>query len=500
MAVPFAALQEANPGAIIELFELQLNVAQHGVNETYRFHAGANANEPGFLLLEDGDDLLLEDGSKFKLDQLDYFDVVWAGNAYTRFPLEAEGFEYSGAGQLPRPTLRVSNLFGTITGLILTLPRGIEGAKVTRIRTLLRYLDAVNFPGDVSPYSPDPTAEFPREVFYIDRKSVETRDVIEFELAAAFDLAGVRAPKRQCLSSFCQWQYRSTECGYNGTAYYDENDQPVATLALDVCGKRLDSCRLRFAQLVRAGTVTAGSTSLVLDETTSADVGAPVRGFGVPSGTTVASVAGATITMSAAATATTSVTTTGTLQTNRTQIIVTSATGLVVGMQVSGPNITAGTTISAIAGTTITLGQAVDWNLIKGGAVTSKTGSLDSYDNYYGRGRTNNANLTGGILGLANLTSVAVGQFVIGPNLPATVNAKVVGFFTNNFGRFGSSTWVTLSYEGNVGSSSGTFSFYTIPAQSLQTYTFSAVNRNYTLRDEGILPYGAFPGIGSYYT
>lgn len=500
MTVPFAALQEINPGTVIELFELQLNATQHGVNETYRFHAGANANEPGFLLLEDGDDLLLEDGSKFKLDQLDYFDVVWAGNAYTRFPLEAEGFDYSGTGQLPRPTLRVSNLLGTITGLILTLPRGIEGAKVTRIRTLLRYLDAVNFPGDVSPYSPDPTAEFPREVFYIDRKSVETRDVIEFELAAAFDLAGVRAPKRQCLSSFCQWQYRSTECGYNGTAYHDENDQPVATLALDVCGKRLDSCKLRFAQLIRAGTVTAGSTSLVLDEAAAADTGSPVKGFGVPSGTTVVSVAGNTITMSAAATATTSVTTTGTLQTNRTQIIVTSATGLVVGMQVSGPNITAGTTISAIAGTTITLGQAVDWNLIKGSAVTSKTGNLDSYDNYYGRGRTNNANRTGGVLSLNNLTGVANGQFVIGPNLPSTVNAKVTGSFTNVSARFGNSTWVTLSYEGNVAESSGTFNFYTIPAQSLQTYTFSAVNRNYTLRDEGILPYGAFPGIGSYYT
>jgi lambda family phage minor tail protein L len=500
MAVPFAALQETNPGAVIELFELQLNVAQHGVNETYRFHAGANENEPGFLLLEDGDDLLLEDGSKIKLDQLDYFDVVWAGNPYTRFPLEADGFEYNGTGQLPRPTLRVSNLLGTITGLILTLPRGIEGAKVTRIRTLLRYLDAANFPGNVSPYSPDPTAEFPREVFYIDRKSVETRDVIEFELAAAFDLAGVRAPKRQCLSSFCQWKYRSTECGYNGTAYHDENDQPVATLALDVCGKRLDSCRLRFAQIVRAGTVTAASTSLVLDETTSVDIGAPVKGFGVPAGATIVSVAGNTITMSAAATATTNVTTTGTLQANRTQIIVTSATGLIVGMQVSGPSIATGTTIAAIAGTTITLGQAVDWNLIKGAAVTSKTGFLDSYDNYYGRGRTNNANLTGGVLGVNNLTSIAAGQFVIGPNLPSTINAKVVGLFNNSSSRFGSSTWVTLSYEGNVGSSSGTFSFYTIPAQSLQTYIFTAVNRNYTLRADSALPYGAFPGIGGYYT
>ena len=29
-------------------------------------------------------------------------------------------------------------------------------------------------------------------------KSTETRDIVEFELAAPFDLAGVRSPKRLC--------------------------------------------------------------------------------------------------------------------------------------------------------------------------------------------------------------------------------------------------------------------------------------------------------------
>jgi lambda family phage minor tail protein L len=73
-----------------------------------------------------------------------------------------------------------------------------------------------NFPGGVSPYSPDPTAEFPREIYYVDRKTIENREVVEFELAAAFDLAGVSAPKRQCIANICQWIYKSTECGYSG--------------------------------------------------------------------------------------------------------------------------------------------------------------------------------------------------------------------------------------------------------------------------------------------
>ena len=38
--------------------------------------------------------------------------------------------------------------------------------------------------------------EFPQEVYFIDRKSQEDREVVQFELAANFDLAGVKAPRR----------------------------------------------------------------------------------------------------------------------------------------------------------------------------------------------------------------------------------------------------------------------------------------------------------------
>jgi lambda family phage minor tail protein L len=221
MAVPISDLQAISPSAIIELFTLELNALQHGVTTTYRFHAGTSLNSNG--------------------------ELVWAGNSYTRFPVEAEGFAYEGKGSLPRPKIRCSNILGTITSILLSLPAGLEGAKVTRIRTLARYIDAVNFPGGVNPYgTPDPTAEFPREVYYVDRKAAETRDVVEFELAAAFDLIGVRAPKRQCISNICQWVYRSAECGYTGTNYFNESDQSVASAAQDVCGKRLNSCKVRF--------------------------------------------------------------------------------------------------------------------------------------------------------------------------------------------------------------------------------------------------------------
>lgn len=213
-------LQSINPSAVIELFELELNTTQHGVNTTYRFHAGTNLSDNG--------------------------NVVFGGYDYVRFPIEAEGFEYTGNDQLPRPKLRCSNILGTITALLLSLPSGIEGAKVTRRRTLAKFLDGVNFPGGVNPWNTqDPLAEWPREIYFIDRRSAENRQIVEFELAAAFDLAGVRAPKRQCIN-LCQWVYRSAECSYVGTNYFDQNDQPVVSSTEDVCGKRLSSCKARF--------------------------------------------------------------------------------------------------------------------------------------------------------------------------------------------------------------------------------------------------------------
>ena len=173
----FSEVQKINPSAIIELFTLQLDNSLHGATTTYRFHSGSNLNANG--------------------------EIVWAGNAYQRFPIEANGFAYQ-RGQIPRPKLIVSNALGTISAILLTVNQtttgnDLTGATVTRIRTMARFLDAVNFPGSSNPLgTPDPTAEFKRQIYVIDRKSAENREIVEFELAGAIDMAGVRAPKRQC--------------------------------------------------------------------------------------------------------------------------------------------------------------------------------------------------------------------------------------------------------------------------------------------------------------
>ena len=173
----FSEVQKINPSAIIELFALQLNTALHGANTTYRFHAGSNLNANG--------------------------EIIWSGQSYQRFPIQAVGFAYQ-RGQLPRPKVTISNATGFMSALLnsineITVGNDLTGATFTRIRTMARFLDAVNFLGNTNPLgTPDPTAEFKRQIYIVDRKSIETREIVEFELAAAIDMAGIRAPKRQC--------------------------------------------------------------------------------------------------------------------------------------------------------------------------------------------------------------------------------------------------------------------------------------------------------------
>jgi lambda family phage minor tail protein L len=182
-ALVYSEAQKINPSAIIELFTLQLSQSFHGDTSIYRFHGGSNLSNNG--------------------------EIVWAGNSYTRMPIIADGFAYR-RGQIPRPKLTISNALGSISAILnlvntatvsgaVNTGNDLTGATVTRIRTMARFLDAVNFPGNSNPLgTPDPTAEFKREIYLVDRKATENREVVEFELAAPSDLAGVRLPKRQC--------------------------------------------------------------------------------------------------------------------------------------------------------------------------------------------------------------------------------------------------------------------------------------------------------------
>lgn len=206
-------LQQLSPSAVVELFILDATAQGAAI---YRFHAGVN-----------------ELGN----------DVVWQGETYLRWPIQASGFAFNGSGQAPRPNIRVANVTGVL-GAEIEPNDDLVGAKVTRKRTFLKYLDAVNFAAGNA--LADPNAHYADDVFYVDRKATENKLLIEWELTSAGDTAGVMLPRRQIVNNVCSWRYRSAECSYAGGAVANANDVLTGSLAEDKCGKRLASCKLRF--------------------------------------------------------------------------------------------------------------------------------------------------------------------------------------------------------------------------------------------------------------
>ena len=174
--------------------------------------------------------------------------VVWNGNNYNPLNIEAEGFEWSGSSAFPTPTLRISNALFAVRAFISSF-QDLVGGTLRRIRTLAKHLDGGS--------DPDITARFPDEYYTIDRKTQQNKIIVEWELKAAVDHFGQKLPGRQVLRDSCSQIYRvwtgaafdysSATCPYNGSTSYD-NDNNIVAGSLDVCGKRLSNCRIRFGE------------------------------------------------------------------------------------------------------------------------------------------------------------------------------------------------------------------------------------------------------------
>jgi len=177
--------------AIVEMFEIDLSTIDEKFTGKY------------YLTNE-----VAPDGSAIK----------WKGQEYTSFPIDASGFEVSTKGQMPQPQITVANVFGTFSAAISTAD-DLVGAKVTRRRTLAKYLDNGS--------SPDDTQEFPEDIFYVERKTSETNTSVTWQLSSKIDLEGLMLPRRVITQNHCLWRYRGSECGYTGPPVADEFDDAV---------------------------------------------------------------------------------------------------------------------------------------------------------------------------------------------------------------------------------------------------------------------------------
>ena len=170
--------------------------------------------------------------------------VYFGGIEYSQLPVEFEGWEIPGDGRMPRPKMRVANVNLTFVAFVNSYRDGI-GAKVTRMRTFKKYID-----GEAGA---DSSAEFPRDIFYIEQKTTQNKHFIEWELISPFDIGNRQLPKNQVIP-YCQHRYRIYDgglvytyatCPYTGSNYF-KRDGAVATISTDVCGKKLSDCQLRY--------------------------------------------------------------------------------------------------------------------------------------------------------------------------------------------------------------------------------------------------------------
>lgn len=170
-------------------------------------------------------------------------DIVWKGQVYKATPIEVTGYESSsrGTNATPKMTLLANDEAGAAFRDFRALMRQLDdlvGAKVTRIRTFAKYLDRDNFYLNIGGeqkliggesiipegFEPDPLAELPREIYFIERKVSESKNGIEMELAAPVDFENLKLPSRLCLARACQFSYRGEGCLYEYSSNFSVND------------------------------------------------------------------------------------------------------------------------------------------------------------------------------------------------------------------------------------------------------------------------------------
>ena len=216
-----------NPTAIISLFEIDITDLLKN-NERTLFLEGSGSS----AYTTDGK-TVLRFHNNIKLFQS---SIRYNGKVYFAAPIQITGYEVNAKGSPPRPKMSISidpeGLSQETQNRVIFIKTAIRdlddlvGSKVTRIRTFVKYIDSENFfesdgttllSNTVKPpkgFDPDPNAQFPPDVYFVDRKSAETANVLELELASPFDTQDLKLPARIVNDFTCPWTYRGEGCCY----------------------------------------------------------------------------------------------------------------------------------------------------------------------------------------------------------------------------------------------------------------------------------------------
>lgn len=209
--------------------------------------------------------------------------IKWNGQDYIAVPIQAQGFEYTAKGSPPTPklTLAVNDEGAPMLSLLKSRIRELNdltGVRVTRRRVFAKYIDGENFETisqeDLAGkgFSPDPNMKFEPDIYFIDRKSIENKSVIEFELGSILDIEGIKIPGRIVVARRCPFVYRGAGCMYeyktnrvnfiHGDAYDATNNASGSTLLDDAPPVANEKDEL-IQEILNSGTVTLNTTTAV---------------------------------------------------------------------------------------------------------------------------------------------------------------------------------------------------------------------------------------------
>ena len=222
-------LGNLDPSTLLSFFEIDLSSVVGSISSSLiKDYEEVNPSLPNF---EDSKDNILRFHNNIRVFN-SY--VFWQGKTFFPAPIQAEGYEISSRGILPTPRLSMSSQSDQETEILSLIRRAIRkygdivGAKVTRIRTYAKFLDKNNF-ADIAKYDgtdgsylssfpegyePDPYAELPRDIFFIERKASESKTAIVYELSSSLDVEGIKLPRRTVQSKKCGFAYRGCGCFY----------------------------------------------------------------------------------------------------------------------------------------------------------------------------------------------------------------------------------------------------------------------------------------------
>jgi lambda family phage minor tail protein L len=204
------ASHKLTPAALVDLFSVDLNTI--GVGQVFYFYPGTDANSQ---------------------------PIVYQGNTYTPWPMKITGIDKRGTGSSARPSVELSNAQHFITDLCRQY-QDMVGATVRRRRTLASYI-AANI------------AEYADDYYLIEQRVGENLETVKFDLASPMDFLDKQLPGVIAIATGCPHRYKSTAggsgCswpGINPALWFDRFGIPVVSASLDVCGKRITDCKMRF--------------------------------------------------------------------------------------------------------------------------------------------------------------------------------------------------------------------------------------------------------------